>query len=154
MISIDTISEETRKKISDSWFDRIIEKHEGPFNWKYLLERNPETDEMLQRLYPNYDPIGDIPEFIDINGAFIVLLPRGRKHNANLNILHYFLSQDSKKAVIYLTDSTFEENEGFIAICDLFEPENFYVATLYHEWFITQYDAQKVATLQAYSATI
>lgn len=149
MISIDTISEETRKKISNSWFDRMIEKHEGPFNWEYLLDRSPETDEMMHKFYSDYDPIAHIPEFMDIEGVFFVLLPRGRKHNANLKILHYFFSQDSKKVVIYLTDSTFEENEGFLAICDLFEPENFYVANVYHEWFITQYHAQTVAELKS-----
>jgi hypothetical protein len=153
MISIDTISQETREKISHSWFDRMIEKHEGPFNWKYLLNRSPETDEMMYKFYPDYNPIAEIPEFIDVDDTFSVLLPRGRKHNANLKFLHYFLSQDSKKIVIYLTDSTFEENEGFLAICDLVEPENFYIATVYHEWFITQYDIQRVTELKAYSET-
>jgi hypothetical protein len=98
-----------------------------------------ELDEAFMKFFPEHDPIAETPQFFKID-SFNVLLPVGRKHHPNITILHHFLSQDLSKMVIYLKDSTFYgEDEGYMAICDLVHPENFYIVTIYHEWFITDY---------------
>ena len=139
-MKIENISQQTRDKILPMRYDRIVEKHEGPFTWKYLLGSH-ELDERLIKLFPEHDPIAETPQFLEI-GSYDVLLPVGRKHNPNITILHYFLSQDFSKLVIYLKDTTYDDDafgSGYIAVCDLIQPENFYLTTLYHEWFIIDY---------------
>ena len=140
MISIDNVSEQTREKISSIRWDRFIEKHEGPWDWEYLIDRKGLPDEMIKH-FPDYDPIAETPEFIEI-GSYDVLLPIGRNHHPKITILKYFFSQDLGKLVIYLKDETYDEGmyAGYVAICDFILPENFYVATFYHEWYITDYD--------------
>ena len=140
MLKIENISQHTREKILHLQYDRIVEKHEGPFTWKYPLGSH-ELDERLMKLFPEHDPIAETPQFLKI-GSYDVLLPIGRKHHPNITILHYFLSQDLSKMVIYLKDTTFYDHQydsGYMAICDWVSPENFFIATVYHEWFIIDY---------------
>ncbi len=140
MLTVETISLETKNKISSIRWDRIIEKHEGPFTWKNELEPS-DLPLDLKRFYPDFNPIDDVAQFMEI-GSYDVLLPIGRTHHPNITILKHFFSQDLEKMVIYLKDTTHYEDSfdsGFVAICDLIKPENFYLATLYHEWFIVDY---------------
>lgn len=141
MLTIDKLSPETTRKIESIRWDRIIEKHEGPFKWGNELDTQPLRPEMAKH-FPEYDPIAETPEFLEI-GSYDVLLPVGRKHHPNITILHYFFGQDLSKMVIYLKDTTYDDDpfcSGFVAICEMIQPENFYIATLYHEWFIIDYD--------------
>lgn len=144
-MSIDDLSKEVLERICNSRFDRIVEKHEGPFTWDWLLKTEDEddSDASLSPLFPNYDPVGARAEFLSIDGRW-VLLPVGREQHKNITILHYFLSEDQQKLVVYLKDITYGDSAfdaGYVAICDRFAGEAFYVATLYHEWFIIDYDA-------------
>ena len=136
-MEIENISQQTRDKILPMRYDRIVEKHEGPFTWKSALGSH-ELDERLMKLFPEHDPTAETPQFFKI-GSYDVLLPIGRKHHPNITILHYFLSQDLSKMVIYLKDTTFYEDDGYMAICDWISPENLFIATIYHEWFIIDY---------------
>jgi hypothetical protein len=137
-MKVEELSQQTRDKISPMRYDRIIEKHEGPFSWKSALESH-ELEERMMKYFPDHDPIAETPQFLQID-SHNVLLPVGRKHHPNITILHHFLSQDLSKMVIYLTDSTYyDSDEGYVAICDSIYPENFYIATIYHEWFVTDY---------------
>lgn len=142
-MSIDDLPAETIDRLKARRWDRIIEKHEGPTSWSWQLERrNYPPDHLIYQLEPDYDPVAETPEFLEIGNQW-VLLPIGRRHHPNLTILHHFLSQDGQKLVVYLKDTTFYDDpfaSGFVAICDRFAPEAFFVATLYHEWFIIDYD--------------
>jgi hypothetical protein len=142
MLKIEELSPETIAKISQIPYDRIIEKHEGYFFWKDKLAEPRELPKEFLARMPDYNSIDEKPQFLTI-GKHNVLLPIGRKHHSHITILHHFLSEDHCKLVIYLKDSTYYEDDfmtGFMSICDLVEPENIYVATIYHEWFMTHYN--------------
>jgi hypothetical protein len=139
MLKIEELSQETIAKISQIRYDRIIEKHEGPFSWKSEFSEENEIPPELLKHYPDYNAIDEKPQFLTI-GKHNVLLPVGRKHHSNITILHHFLSEDHAKLVLYLKDTTYYEEDGYMTICDLIMPENFYISTVYHEWFMTNYN--------------
>lgn len=109
-----------------SWrWDRIIEKHEGPESWGSTLA------------YAD-------PEFMTI-GDRAVLLPIGRDQHPNVTILGMIVSDDQRVLTIFLKDTTYVTDPrdeffsaGFVAVCERFPDEEFYVAVLYHEWFIIE----------------
>jgi len=146
-MSIDELSVETLTRLKASRWDRIIEKHEGPETWKRQLERREkQPDDIIFQMEPDYDPVAATPEFMLI-GENQVLLPVGREHHPNITILHHFLSEDRAKLVIYLKDVTYDDSlfgAGYVTICDR-QPEGFYLTTLYHEWFIIDYDPEAKA---------
>ncbi|MBV9864781.1 MAG: hypothetical protein JO316_05495 [Abitibacteriaceae bacterium] len=128
-LSLKNLSAQTSAKIKLYRWDRIIEKHEGPWDWKSTLR---------------YEKI----DFIEVHG-YNVLLPVGPKHYKNITILRSSISKDEQTLVIFLKDTTYVENvndemfnAGFIAICDKFPSEDFYIATVYHEWFIIDNNEQ------------
>ncbi len=126
-------------------YDRIVEKHEGPETWSWNLPRSEERMEELRKMYKDsgFDFSKDNhAEFIQIAGVD-VLLPISSDHHANLTILHHFFSEDRHKLVLYIKDTTHDDDAfgaGFVGICDKYLNEPFYIATLYHEWFIIDYD--------------
>lgn len=102
-------------------WDRIIEKHEGPGNWASVLEW--------------YDP-----EFMMIEGR-AVLLPIERLHHDNITILRTIWSADGNSLTLFLKDTTYGDDwfmSGYMAVCDRMAGQNFYLAILYHEWFIIE----------------
>lgn len=144
-MQVETLPPETLERIKKSRWDRIIEKHEGPATWKWQFN-DYAPDDMIFRMMPDFDPIASRPEFMQI-GSHWVLLPVGRSQHANITILHHFLSEDRAKLVIYLKDTTYDDSlfgAGYVAICDR-QPEAFYLTTLYHEWFIIDYDPEAKA---------
>ena len=126
-------------------YDRIVEKHEGPETWDWQLPPSEERVQKMKKMYANssYDFSEDThSDFLQIGGVD-VLLPIGSDHHANLTVLHYFFSEDREKIVLYLKDTTYDDDAfgaGFVAICDKYPNEPFYIATFYHEWFIIDYD--------------
>ncbi len=126
-------------------YDRIVEKHEGPETWDWQLPRSEERTQRLKDLYQNSDldfSIDTHAEFIQIADVYL-LLPVGSDHHENLTILNHFFSEDRQKIVLYIKDTTYDDDAfgaGFVAICDKYPNEDFYIATLYHEWFIIDYD--------------
>ena len=106
-------------------WDRIIEKHEGPERWESTLR------------------YGD-PEFIKIAG-YPVLLPVDREHHPNITILRCIASEDHRTLTIFLKDTTYVTDPrdeyfaaGYVAVCEQFPGQDFYVAILYHEWFMIE----------------
>ncbi len=102
-------------------WDRIIEKHEGPEDWEAVLRW--------------YDP-----EFMMIEGR-PVLLPVERSHHANITILRTIWSADDNSLTLFLRDTTYGNDwfmSGFMAVCDRMAGHDFYLAILYHEWFIIE----------------
>ena len=113
------LSPEMLEKLKNLRFDRIYEKHEGPWDWDYLLE-------------------DDYLEFIQMSG-YDLLLPIDKKHHANITSLRVIPSADGKMLTIFFQDTTFSHDSfdsGFLAICEKMPNEDFFVATVYHEWFI------------------
>jgi hypothetical protein len=139
------LSTATIATIKEMRYDCIVEKHEGPETWKWHLNsQDPEMiaqREQYKSVGVEWEPASDA-EFMEINGH-AVLLPVSADHHPNITILHHFLSQDETQMVVYLKDTTYGDSAfeaGFVAICNRFSNENFYVARFYHEWFIIDYD--------------
>ncbi|MFN8487635.1 MAG: hypothetical protein U0350_08600 [Caldilineaceae bacterium] len=117
------VSPATIEKISACHYDRIIEKHEGPEDWAGTLQF--------------YDL-----DMFEVEG-YRVLFPLDRRHHKNITILRCIVSQNQQMLTIFLKDTTHVEDPdeemfwgGFLAICEKFPDEDFYLTTLYHEWFI------------------
>jgi hypothetical protein len=122
-LKLSSISPTARERIKTWRWDRIIEKHEGPMDWASTLE--------------HYDL-----EFIETLGHH-VLLPVDREQHPNITILRCITSEDQQTLTIFLKDTTYvsdPEDEyfsaGFLAVCERLPGEEFYVAVLYHEWFM------------------
>jgi hypothetical protein len=115
------LSPETLSKIQSVRWDRIIEKHEGPFDWESVL-----------RYYE--------PEFMEVGGRW-VLLPVEHSRHANITILRTIWSADDHSVTLFLKDTTYDDDSffsGFLAVCDRVKGEDFYLAIVYHEWFIIE----------------
>lgn len=120
-MKLSDLSSETLEKIKSVRWDRIIEKHEGPETWGSVLR---------------YDE----PEFLEIDGRW-VLLPVERSHHPNITILRTIWSADGKSLTLFLKDTTYDDDpffSGFVAVCDKVKDEDFFLAILYHEWFVIE----------------
>ncbi|WGV28163.1 hypothetical protein [Halotia branconii] len=120
-MKLSDLSTETLEKIKLVRWDRIIEKHEGPESWESVLR---------------YEQ----PEFLEV-GGYAILLPVDKSHHSNINILRYIWSTDNNSVTIFLSDTTYEDDpffSGFMAVCDRLKNEEFFLAILYHEWFIIE----------------
>lgn len=120
-MKLSDLSPETLEKIKSVRWDRIIEKHEGPETWKSVLRYSE-------------------PEFLEIDGRW-VLLPVERSHHPNITILRTIWSADGKSLTLFLKDTTYDDDpffSGFVAVCDKVKNEDFFLAILYHEWFVIE----------------
>ena len=124
-MNLASLSPATRERLNAWRWDRIIEKHEGPENWGDTLRY---TD----------------AEFMTIDGRD-VLLPLDAEQRPNVTILRTIVSEDQRTLTIFLKDTTYVERPedeffmaGFVAVCDKFPDEEFYVAIVYHEWFMVE----------------
>lgn len=118
-MNLANLAAETIEKIKTYRLDRIIEKHEGPESWESFLQY--------------YDL-----EFLQFN-EHDVLLPVDRKHHPNITLLRCIESADGQSLTLFLKDTTYEDNPffaGFLAVCDRVPGEDFFLAIVYHEWFI------------------
>jgi hypothetical protein len=127
------LTAETLEKIKSRRYDRIIEKHEGPESWESIFR------------YAE-------PEFLRVQG-FDVLLPIEERRHPNVTILRVIVADDRAALTIFLKDTTFVQNPederfmaGFLAVCERAPGEQFYVASVYHEWFIIRPDEQRQIT--------
>ena len=122
-MTISSLSEEALGKIRAHQWDRIIENHEGPEDWDFELDHSD----------PEFLMIADRP----------VLLPISRDRHQNITILRSIVSSDGDSLTVFLKDTTHypdPEDElfwtGRMAVCDRVAGEDFFLAILYHEWFI------------------
>ena len=57
-------------------------------------------------------------------------------------ILRSIWSADGNSVTVFLTDTTYYEDDpfmaGFMAVCDRVVDEEFFLAILYHEWFVIE----------------
>ena len=123
MLTIANLSAEAIAKIRACQWDRIIEKHEGPETWASILDHHQ-------------------PDFMRIVG-FPVLLPIERERHPHITILRTIVSSDGNSLTVFLKDkSRYPDPEdelfwtGRIAVCDRMQGEDFFIAIVYHEWFI------------------
>ncbi len=117
------LSPELLERIKSWRYDRILEKHEGPENWSSVLE------------YYN-------SEFLRLDGHD-VLLPLERENLPNISLLRCIESKDGKTLTLFLKDTTYVTNPrneffdaGRIAICEKVAGAEFYIAVVYHAWFM------------------
>jgi hypothetical protein len=113
----------TISRIRKAQYDRVLEKHEGPWDWSFVLDL-------------------DGPEFLQADG-YTFLLPVPRKHHRKITILRVIPSADDPTLTIFLKDATYEPDPrhhkffaGRLAVCQKLKGEQFYLTTVYHEWFI------------------
>lgn len=118
-----SLSQDQIDKISLLKYDSIVEKHEGPWSWANAFAFD---DPAL--LYA---------------GDYLVLLPISRNHHRNVTILRTIGSADGESLTLFFKDTTFVESRendffsaGFVAICEKVAGESFYVAVVYHAWFL------------------
>lgn len=115
------LDQKTIEKLKVRRYDRIVEKHEGPENWKWKIEHSE-------------------CEFIK-TGEHFILLPVYLEQLPNITILRVIESKDSNTLTVFLKDTTYDNDDffsGFVAICEKFADEEFFTATVYHEWFILE----------------
>jgi len=120
-MKIADLAAQTIEKIKSVRWDRIIEKHEGPEDWGAVFRYSE-------------------PEFIEVEGCS-VLLPVDKSHHPNITILRCIWSADNNSVTLFLSDTTYEDDpffSGFMAVCDRVKGEEFFLAILYHEWFIIE----------------
>lgn len=112
------LSLETRRRIADIRFDRIVEKHEGPWDWGYRIEHR-------------------YVEFLAIDD-YDVLLPVDKENHPNISVVRCVPSENRELLTVFLTDTTYSTgmDTGFLAICEKVPGEDWYLALVYHEWFV------------------
>ena len=108
------------ERIKKMRFDRIIEKHEGPFDWEDYL---------------------DTAEIMLINDHQ-VLLPIPWTDHRNIEILRATVSKNEQTITLFLKDQTFSNTAdeffmaGRLAVCDKVAGTDVFIAVVYHEWFV------------------
>ena len=137
------LSEATRQKIAKVRYDQIVEKHEGPFDWDCILDNDSEPFFFANRPdLPLPHQQEDTPEFLIIDNC-PVLLPIPLKHHPNIEIIRTIWSADRNSVTIFLTDTTYGSEWyeiGYLAVCDKVVGEKFWLAIIYHEWFVIEPD--------------
>jgi hypothetical protein len=68
-----------------------------------------------------------------------------RDHHPNITILRSIWSADGNVLTLFLKDTTHYGDDpfsaGFMAVCEKVAGEAFFLATVYHEWFIIERSA-------------
>ncbi len=121
MLLLSSLSPEALEKIKRLRYDRIIEKHEGPEDWDATLQWAD-------------------PEFLELAGHD-VLLPVGREHHPNITVLRCIEGDGGTVLTLFLRDTTYGQewhDSGFLAVSEKVPGEEFYLASVYHEWFIVE----------------
>jgi len=98
-------------------FDRIVEKHEGPWSWGDFKE---------------------VTDFLDL-GGWSVLLPIRTEEHPNVKLERIIPSSDRETLTIFLKNTTFGKEWmecGFLAIAEKLPGVAAFAAILYHERFV------------------
>jgi hypothetical protein len=74
-----------------------------------------------------------------------VLLPIEGENHPNVSLVRSIVSEDGETLTLFLKDVTYLSSPademfeaGRIAICEKVSGTDFYIATVYHEWFIVE----------------
>jgi hypothetical protein len=123
------LSPELRSRIAKLRWDRIIEKHEGPWDWKSDLD-------------------GDYVEFVQI-GGLDVLLPIDKENHKNITIDRCIELKDGNTLTIFSHDRTYDPGidmdmlAGRLAVCEKVPEQDWYIATVYHECWINRLESNR-----------
>jgi hypothetical protein len=122
-MKLQSIPTELRSRVARFLWDRIIEKHEGPVTWKYLLE-------------------DDYVKFLHVDG-FDVLLPIDKTCHANITISRCIVANGGQTLTIFLEDSTYETGmlAGYLAVCEKVPEQDWFIAIVYHECWVSRLEA-------------
>ena len=114
------LNDSTLAQLRELLWDRIIEKHEGPWHWQTDLK-------------------GDFADFLSVQG-YEVLLPVDQQYHGNITIDRCIVSEDRNSLTIFLQDVTYEQGifAGYLAVCERFPGEDWYVAIVYHECWVSE----------------
>ena len=112
---------ETVERLRALRYDAIIEKHEGPNQWRWGF--------------------GDVPDYqfapIMLD-EYEVLLPIPVQAHANIRLRRLIPAADGKTLTLLLEDYTFATSAfeaGRLVVCDRLPGTTLYVAIAYHEMF-------------------
>jgi hypothetical protein len=126
-MKLQDLSPDRRSRIAKLRWDRILEKHEGPWDWQYRLKE-------------------ESVEFLRIDG-FDVLLPVDKEYHPNITFDRCIESKDGKTLTIFLHDRTYDTDRdmdmlaGRIAVCEKVPEQNWFIAILYHECWINRLES-------------
>jgi hypothetical protein len=122
---LEEVAPEYIKRVAKYRWDRIIEKHEGPWGWDYFLNAN-------------------LVEFLSVDG-FEVLLPVEKKHHPNITITRCIGSTDRQMLTIFLRDTTYDTGifAGYLAVCEKVPDQEWYIAIVYHECWVNKLEEMK-----------
>lgn len=120
-MQIGTLSPEVLETLSRYRYDRIYEKHEGPWEYDYLLQSS--------RI-----------EFLTVEG-YDVLLPIDKEHYPNITFTRCIIAADRQTLTLFFRDTTYSDGypdwfAGYMAICERFPNAEWYLAFAYHECWI------------------
>ena len=110
-MTIKDLSSSLLATLKETRYDRIIEKHEGPATWSWELP-DESRKERMKEMYGDRDLDFDLDahaDFLEIGGVQ-VLLPVGNDHHENMTFLHHFFSEDRQKIVLYIKDTTYDDD--------------------------------------------
>ena len=110
MMRFKGLSLETRKQISKSSYDRIVEKHEGPWTSDFLIRES-------------------LVEFLNVDG-FDVLLPVESDPHPNIVCTRCLVAKEHRSLTVFLQDSTYDKGifAGYLAVCEQFPGQDWYLA--------------------------
>ena len=111
------------ERIKTLRYDSIIEKHEGPEKWSWVME--------------------DGTEFLTVEGRH-VLLPVPAANLPNMSVLRCIVGDGGDTLTLFIKDTTYVPDPkqeafyaGFLAVCDRLPGEEFFIAIVYHDWFMS-----------------
>jgi hypothetical protein len=126
------LSPERRAWLAAARWDRIIEKHEGPEDWRWELAQS-DTPSSPERV-----------DFLTL-GGYDVLLPIPVEQHPKVSLLWLIRSADQQILTLYVKNMQWAEwypggdywsTVGFLAVCERAPEGDWYVAILYHEAFL------------------
>lgn len=126
-MTIEDLAPEVRQKLEQVRYDDFDGKHEGP--WNLLVPDEPSEEQ---------------PEFLLASG-FWILLPRSHCQHLNITFERVIESRDGQVLTIFLRDTSFLDpgdvsifSGYFVAICEKFPGQDFFVARLFHERYFVE----------------
>ena len=126
-MKLENLSPEFRSRLAKCRWDRIIEKHEGPEDWRYRLRE-------------------EWVEFMRIE-EFDVLLPVDKENHPNITIDRCVEAKDGNTLTIFLHDRTYDTGmdmfAGRLAVCEKVPDENWFITIVYHECWINRLAAAR-----------
>lgn len=127
------VPQDVKDRLKTRRYDKFVEKHEGPWDYEYLVKN-------------------DLAEFLMVDGQAILLPIAHEDGFDKITVNRCIASADGNNITLFLRDRFYSDAyevdeerekwfyEGFVAICERFEQENFFIALVYHSYYIVECD--------------